>query len=264
MKYAFITTNISDLWAEPKFNCERVSQLFFGDPIRIMSQRAGYFKAARVDNYTGWVDERFCRMIGAREYKEMVNSSSSVVISMRAALRNNTGRIEEPFFLFYGTRLRTRKLSKGESRIIIPSGLGLTIKTSQLRSITRTMSKDLTGRKIVTEARKFLGLPYLWGGISSVGVDCSGLVQTVFSVLGFNLPRDTKDQISCGMEVSRESVKSGDLLFFKRHVAIAIDNNRIIHSSVSGGGVRENSICQSMPGYREDLDLEYKTARRIL
>jgi len=86
----------------------------------------------------------------------------------------------------------------------------------------------------------------------------------VFSRFGVFLPRDTKDQIKCGREVEQKEIVTGDLLFFKRHVAIATPRGRIIHSSVGGGGVRINSLRAGQELYRADLDRDYVTARRVL
>ena len=78
------------------------------------------------------------------------------------------------------------------------------------------------------------------------------------------MPRDTKDQINSGVKIDRDKVKTGDLLFFDRHVGFAIGKNKIIHSSVSGGGVRINSLMSDTKDYRKDLDESFKTARRII
>lgn len=87
-------------------------------------------------------------------------------------------------------------------------------------------------------SKSFIGIPYLWGGKSSLGFDCSGLVQTVFKMCGINMPRDASQQILRKnlIEIDFNNADLGDLLFFKEnnfvnHVAIHLDNNEIIHSS---------------------------------
>jgi hypothetical protein len=91
----------------------------------------------------------------------------------------------------------------------------------------------------------FLGAPYEWGGVTPWGVDCSGLVQTTFAARGVPLPRDSSQQVACGIEVSSGTpVRSGDLLFFRgettssiTHVAFASGEDGLVHSAVSVGGV---------------------------
>ena len=97
-----------------------------------------------------------------------------------------------------------------------------------------------TVNDLIIFAKSFLGTPYLWGGKSSLGFDCSGLVQTVFKMCGINMPRDASQQILRKnlFEIDFKNINIGDLLFFKEqktinHVAIYIGNNQIIHSSGS-------------------------------
>jgi cell wall-associated NlpC family hydrolase len=117
---------------------------------------------------------------------------------------------------------------------------------------------------VIREARRFLGVPYLWGGISPAGFDCSGFVRAIFSRFGIRVPRDTRDQVKAGIKVDRVNVRPGDLLFFNRHVGIALRHNRMIHASLGGGGVGINSLRPGDDDYRKDLDDSFVTARRLL
>ena len=122
---------------------------------------------------------------------------------------------------------------------------------------------DLESREIVQEAEKFLGVPYLWGGRSLFGLDCSGFVGLIAARFGLSLPRDSKEQINEGKAISRKDVRSGDLLFFPGHVALAISNDLFIHSSRGNGGVAYNSLDSKSPIYHQTLDKSLVAARRI-
>ncbi|MCK4632599.1 MAG: C40 family peptidase, partial [candidate division Zixibacteria bacterium] len=74
----------------------------------------------------------------------------------------------------------------------------------------------------------------------------------------------TKDQIKEGCEIERDQMKHGDLIFFDRHVGIACGEDSIVHASLGGGGVRVNSIRPGGVDYRQDLDRDYRTTRRII
>ncbi len=125
---------------------------------------------------------------------------------------------------------------------------------------------DETMESIIAEAEKLLGTPYLWGGMSAKGVDCSGLVRISYIMNGILLPRNASQQINCGDRVELSDLKRGDLVFFGTqasepgkkpritHVGIYIGGNRIIHSSHR---VRINSL---IPG---DADY-YENAHRLL
>lgn len=113
---------------------------------------------------------------------------------------------------------------------------------------------------VIAEAEKLLGVPYLWGGMSAKGADCSGLVRISFIMNDILLPRNASQMIYCGREIEINDLKRGDLVFFGTpatkekprrvtHVGIYLGNNRIIHSSHL---VRINSLIPSDPDYYEN------------
>lgn len=265
MKFAWVTTNLLDLWAEPKFDSERSSQLLFAELLKVGVTRNRFCKVTQIDGHNGWADGRFLAPILRTEfyaYRKKINATVSV--SSARIVESATGRTVPPHVIYYGTRLICRHSSDGKSVAILPDGSRLFLKAGSVRPIKRQMSMVADGRKLVAEARRFLGVPYLWGGVSPNGFDCSGFVRAVCARFNICLPRDTKDQILVGHKVARDCIKRGDLVFFDRHVGLAIDGATIIHSSLGGGGVRINSISPDREDYRNDLDENFRTARRVL
>lgn len=128
--------------------------------------------------------------------------------------------------------------------------------------------RELVGTEgvfIMRAAEPFLGAPYLFGGDAPSGVDCSGFTKAVFKRLGREIPRNSKAQAACGVEVARESLLPGDLVFFSsnslhgiNHVGIFLGQDRIIHSSSRTGGVAVQVLGEA------PYSAWYVTARRVV
>ena len=267
MRYAFVGTNLLDMRAKPDFHSERVNQLFFGAPVSVTSTRGDYAHVDKPGGYSGWVRTSLLTPLTVRDYRAALEQVSAIVRSAGANIYvPDRNRRPEPFFLYYGTPLNVISWRGGNARVRLPNGALLRVRQSCLRRLPSKATRplDITGAMLVKEAKRFLGVPYLWGGVTVAGFDCSGLVQTVCAQFGLALPRDTKDQISIGKEIPREDIRSGDLLFFDRHVGFAMSKQRLIHSSVGGGGVRINALVPNGEDYREDLDHSFVMARRIV
>jgi len=264
MTSACVTTNLLDMRAEPRFDSERVNQLFFGDTVVSGTRRHGYCRVTKADGYRGWVDIRFLEGISSRQAAVYSRNIWSVVGVRAVRLFDSRHKEITPHVIYYGTRLCVQSIKTGWSKVKLPDGLVRFVKTSSLRPINRGKRSMVSGRKLAAEAMKFLGVPYLWGGISPLGFDCSGLVQTICARFGIAMPRDTNQQIGIGKRVQYRETRVGDLLFFKRHVGFALGQDRIIHASLGGGGVRINSLVPGAPDYRSDLDRDFQQARRFV
>ena len=131
------------------------------------------------------------------------------------------------------------------------------------------ISNDKNFHSLEEIALSFLNSPYLWGGKTKFGTDCSGFVQSVFKIYGKILPRDSYQQALIGTEVNLENSKAGDLAFFGKkidaitHVGIVISNKRIIHSS---GKVRIDNIINEgiLNVDSEEISHELQSVRRII
>ncbi len=142
--------------------------------------------------------------------------------------------------------------SSGTSAAAFASAMGATTSTTSTDTGSTSATTDsgsVTGSQVVSDAEQYLGVPYVWGGESTSGLDCSGLVQKTFSDLGVSLPRTAAEQQKCGTPVaSLSQAQPGDLLFFGQpayHVAIYAGNNQLIESPEPGKTVHLTTIYQT-------------------
>jgi cell wall-associated NlpC family hydrolase len=161
----------------------------------------------------------------------------------------------------------------------LPLGRKGYIEQSHVEEYARwRQSRHLTPENVERTAKMFLGVPYVWGGTSPKGMDCSGYTKTVFRLNGMELLRDASQQVRMGEEVVAgddfENLKKGDLLFFGRkataerperitHVAIFLEKKEFIHSP-GGGYIRINSFDPNAPNYSESLLNSFVRARRVI
>ena len=129
---------------------------------------------------------------------------------------------------------------------------------------SRTASAD----DLMGLAMPFLGVPYVWGGTSGWGLDCSGLTQLVFHMGGIRLPRDSDQQMSLARGIHAvphvKDLLPGDLVFFKGHVGIALDRGDFIHASAPAGCVTVNALVPGAPHYASSLVKRFLGGGRML
>ena len=160
-------------------------------------------------------------------------AGSQRVVTARKAILHLRGRTVR---LSYGTRLPvTGQNERGNWLVRTPDGPGW-IARSSFKNPPRP-----TGASIVAAARRFLGLRYLWGGVSAWGFDCSGLLWNLFRTHGITTPRDTGPQSRAGRRVPVGRLRPGDLVFYgspATHVAIVAGRGLMIESPDSAHSVR--------------------------
>ena len=255
-----ININLADIWAKPEFNSERVNQALFNEPLELLEKGQRYSLVELADGYKGYVGNEFFS-------EEREQSGKDYVVSATLATAYTAPDKKAPVstILPFTSVIKVNKRHGGfiHSHTYRYGEIFLAdddvICFEQTPKLTRRTMPDF-----LESVKRFIGVPYLWGGKSFFGIDCSGLVQLNFKSFGVNLPRDTKDQVKSGYEVRRDELMPGDLIFFERHVALAITDKDYIHSSLSRGGVYINSLDLSKSNYLEELDYGLKTVRRII
>ncbi len=225
----YCTVSVSPVRAEQKDSSEMVTQLLFGELVTVEEVSTTWCKIQTYsDNYKGFVDIKHIHFLSDKEVNRWLDGLS------------------------YQTQLiRTLDCPWGKQLIYRGSFVSVgTEKTFNIGNDHFTFLDDVSDthfQKPVDLALAYINSPYLWGGKTPFGIDCSGLTQTVYRFFNINLPRDASQQIDCGTPVSFDEQISGDIAFFQNpegkiiHVGILDGTGHIIHAS---GAVRKDKFTQ--------------------
>lgn len=264
---AVVTAAIAPMLAGPLVSESHVSQTVLGHRVTVLREHGRWLQCRSSDDYLGWVHRGYVRRVDdleARRWETGINGT--VCISLGAQVMAGDDVLAQ---LPWGARV----VRLDEHTVELPTGGrgrldGTIVPISELG--TRF---PVDGEAVVETARRWIGAPYMWSGITPAGVDCSGLVQAVFRTHGIELPRDSDMQARCGEPVDPgddfSGLRPGDLLFFAEepsrvsHVAISRGGAAILHSSLGNGGVRRNDL-DGERGYEMELRRLFVCARRVL
>lgn len=204
---------------------EQVTQLMFGDGYKVLkysSDRKWLYIQNAFDSYEGWIRKFEYFEVSEWFYTQIKEKNFPVCADLRATVIWKNKKINIsfgstlPFYKDGNIRIGTEDATFEGSMLLLPS--------------------QLDKEKVLRNAYKYLKTPYLWGGKSSKGVDCSGFTQVVYKSAGYQLPRDSYQQSERGKLVSLAAARAGDLAFFQRngrvvHVGIVLGNGKIIHAN---------------------------------
>jgi cell wall-associated NlpC family hydrolase len=227
--------SIIPLRSEPGERSEMVTQLLFGETYRICDERDSWLLVScDHDGYEGWIDKKMSTILIPGPVNEY-NQKPLFLLQDPVGKAINTSN-NLPVILLKGSRMRG-----GENEVMISGEVGYQV---QGQFTAFPTNSDMS--RLEREALTYINTPYLWGGRTPLGIDCSGFVQMVYMFCGVFLPRDAADQALQGTSVDfvYESLP-GDLAFFDNsasritHVGILLGEGQIIHSS---GNVRIDSI----------------------
>ena len=216
MQYGICNLGIVPLRAEPSDESEMVSQVLYGDHFKVLEKRKKWSKIRLAcDKYGGWIDNKQYLIISGQDY-------NSISKDARYLSQNLID------FVF------------DEQQQIIPIPLGSNLESLKLMNHSTEIQSQLFTRKksnILSTAFLYLNAPYLWGGKTPFGIDCSGFTQMVYKLNGFALLRDASQQAAQGEALSFiEESEPGDLAFFDNqeghitHVGIIMEDHHIIHA----------------------------------
>jgi gamma-D-glutamyl-L-lysine dipeptidyl-peptidase len=223
---------------EPTEKSEMCTQILLGEHFIIEEEQKKWCKIKLyLDGYEGWIDRKMVTPITQREYNYLSDKTQPV----SSEIFNIVQQINHyrNFLIVSGSTLPHYKSKKATFKI---ANVEYQIQGNSVNDY----KIDDPRLKIINAALKYFNAPYLWGGRTPLGIDCSGLTQIVYKIAGIIIPRDATQQATYGEHFSFvEEALPGDLAFFDNengeiiHVGIIWDKNKIIHSS---GKVRIDNI----------------------
>jgi gamma-D-glutamyl-L-lysine dipeptidyl-peptidase len=265
MDFGICLQSIVAVRNEPTHKSELTNQILFGELYRVLRQEGAWIRVQQVyDNYEGWIDLSQHTPLPEEEFLRLADAETPTSLDIVQLVTNETKKIVFP--IVAGSSLPGIE----ELRMVINGDTwmydGQVSNVDELQEIETPQERIEFKHALVHDASMFLNAPYLWGGRSPFGLDCSGFVQMAYKMRNIMLLRDSSQQLTQGEIVSMvEEAEPGDLAFFDNeegvivHTGMMVDKNRIIHAS---GRVRIDTIDHY--GIYMDSEKRYTHKLRVI
>jgi hypothetical protein len=256
--YLWCGTNFTSLHAEPSWLAEQLTQCAYGTRLELLKQEGNWVFVRQDDGYLAWAYRPYLSAVRPQDPTHLVWSLQAGLFEKPESTDPHVSR------LYIGTFVAVERL-QGEWAYLKPHAEALPnamtggwMRRDRLFSLNDLPTTTEAKRQAILDAAfRLKGVPYLWGGTSTNGIDCSGLAQLCYRFAGINIPRDADMQKYAGRPVELP-FNPGDLIFFGdeghleriTHVGISLGGWQIIHSSRSRNGVYTDDV-QAVPHLRE-------------
>ncbi|MBW3570872.1 MAG: C40 family peptidase [Gemmatimonadetes bacterium] len=266
--HAVVSAAVAPMLSAPRIQCTQVSQAVLGSRLMVFRRDGRWMQCRGSDGYIGWIHAGYLALMDeqmARAWELGVDGDVWVSLGAEVALDDGDVMVRLP----WGARV----VRESDGVVRLPDGRTGVPGGELVPLGARGLGFPADGAAICDTARRWLGVSYLWGGLTMGGVDCSGFVQALYRMHGHVLPRDSDQQsragelVACGDDFA--NLRPGDLLFFAEtpgqctHVAMSTGGSQIIHASLGNGGVARNDVA-GRRAYERELRRRFLWARRIV
>ncbi len=272
-----ITLSVANIRSEPKHSAELATQALLGTPVKVLKQEGSWYLIQTPDKYISWVDAAGIQLMDQSELNSYLEKEKVVFHSIYGFIHSDTSEQEVVADLVAGNILSVMENLGSHAKVVLPDGRKGVVRQADLIDFeTWKSSRELSSTRLISTAKSMMGVPYLWGGTSVKGLDCSGFTKTIYYLNGQVIPRDASQQIHEGEEIDKdknwENLEVGDLLFFGEkangdkkerviHVGMWIGDNSFIHSR---GRVRISSFDPNDEAYDEYELNRYLRTKRVI
>ncbi len=278
-KFGVINLSVANIRTKPDNPAELATQSILGTPIKILKKgEDGFYLVQTPDGYIAWLDNDGFTFMDESELNDWLSSPKIIYTKVYGFSYSEADEKSQTVSdLVAGNLLKIIGEESNFFLVNYPDGRVAYVKKDESKLFNDWYSSlNPTGEKILNTAYRFMGIPYLWGGTSAKGMDCSGFTKTVYFLNGIILARDASQQVNTGELIDTKdgwkNLQPGDLLFFGTkakenkkeritHVAIYIGDGDFIHAA---GRVRINSLNPAKSYYSKYRDNAFIRAKRIL
>jgi cell wall-associated NlpC family hydrolase len=262
--YAIVNVSVANLRSNARNAAELSTQALLGMPIKVWDKDRGWYQVQTPDQYIAWTDSGALQLMTKTDFEQWQSAEKVIYIRPFGFVFSNPDKRSQTVSdIVAGNTLVLVSEQRQYFQVRYPDGrTGFIPKREAQRFDRWQAAAKPTEDALVSTAKSLMGIPYLWGGTSVKGMDCSGFTKTVYMLNGQLLPRDASQQVNVGElintpEKNFAQLKPGDLLFFGEpatadkservvHVGMWIGNNEFIHAS---GHIRITSVDPAAPNF---------------
>jgi gamma-D-glutamyl-L-lysine dipeptidyl-peptidase len=273
-----IKISVANLRSKPSHSSELVTQAILGTPVKVYKKDGGWYYIQTPEGYLAWVDYGGVTPFSKEDLSSWKAADKVIYLKTYGfAYESASAESQVVSDLVAGNILEILGEENGFYKVKYPHGKEGYIEKTHAQPYEQWLAGlQPTGETLIETSKAFMGIPYLWGGTSAKGVDCSGYTKTIFFLNGIILPRDASQQIHTGVEVDStrnfEKLIPGDLLFFGRkatatsperviHVGMWIGDNKFIHAM---GDVHISNMDPNAEDFDEYNYNRYLRTKRVL
>ncbi len=278
MVHAAVNISVANMRSNAKHSAELVTQATLGTPINVLKKEDGWYYIQTPDNYLSWVDEGGIELMDDHQANTW-KSAQKVIFTKTFGHTYSTPNhsLQVVSDIVAGSVLAKIDEDVSFFKVKFPDGRLAFVDRREAADYKQWLENlNPTTETLVSTSKRLMGVPYLWGGTSTKGVDCSGFTKTIFFLNGMVIPRDASQQVHTGKAIDStmgfDKLIKGDLLFFGSkatdstaekvvHVGMWIGDNQFIHASEM---VRISSVDPNASNFDEWNRNRYLRTKRIL